>query len=281
MHFQSRNKYPDFSQRGAVCRRVTRVPTPAPQKVSRVRDGSAGALPVPRGVFPARRRFFGVARSRRLPRIGGATGAFDPSLARHPLVLWGLAEGPCVVRGSPRSPDDDAMRGVPSPWFGVDPKPEAVFNAENIAIFPFWLAMIAAPKNPVTKAVMGGYLVPFLCGFVYVYLTWYSFSDPRILEAFSTGQPDLAARSPAGSATNGAWRWGGRISSPWTSSSGDGLPRLAEERRLRRAHSLLLTLFFGPTGAISHVTTRAITGVVRGVRLDDVMAGALDAERDA
>ena len=36
-------------------------------------------------------------------------------------------------------------------------------------------------------------------------------------------------------------------------------------------HSLLLCLFFGPTGVMSHVATRAVTGIVRGEKLDDVM----------
>jgi hypothetical protein len=42
--------------------------------------------------------------------------------------------------------------------------PAAVFNFENIAIFPFWAAMIALPDNKVTKAVMGSYAVPILLG---------------------------------------------------------------------------------------------------------------------
>ena len=56
-----------------------------------------------------------------------------------------------------------------------------MFNIENIAIFPFWAMMIALPDNKITKTVMGSYAVPIILGCVYIYLTWWSFSDPRIL----------------------------------------------------------------------------------------------------
>lgn len=49
-------------------------------------------------------------------------------------------------------------------------------------------------------------------------------------------------------------------------------------------HSLLLCLFFGPTGVISHVLTRGVTGLARGEKLADVMAPSpapIAADKDA
>ena len=45
------------------------------------------------------------------------------------------------------------------------------------------------------------------------------------------------------------------------------------------AHSLLLCLFFGPTGVISHTLTRGATSLTRGKKLPDVMSGALRPEQ--
>ena len=172
------------------------------------------------------------------------------------------------------------MRGVPSPWFGVDPRARGGVQRREHRHLPLLARDDRRAQEPSHEGCHGGYLVPFLCGFVYVYLTWYSFSDPRILEAFSTGQPDLAALSRGFS-----YEWCMAVG--WAHFIamdlfvGRWIYLDSQKNDVFAAHSLLLTLFFGPTGAISHVTTRAITGVVRGVRLDDVMAGALDAERDA
>ena len=131
--------------------------------------------------------------------------------------------------------------------------------------------MIFAPKSGVTRAVMDSALVPCVCGFVYAYLTWYSFHDPRILDAFSTGKPDLAALAKGFS-----YEW--CVAVGWAHFiamdlfAGRWIYLDARKNDVFATHSLLLCLFFGPTGAISHVTTRAITGLVRGEKLVDVMA---------
>ena len=41
--------------------------------------------------------------------------------------------------------------------------------------------------------------------------------------------------------------------------------------RLFTRHSLVLCLFFGPTGVVSHLITRAVTAAVRGEELEDIM----------
>ena len=41
--------------------------------------------------------------------------------------------------------------------------------------------------------------------------------------------------------------------------------------RLFTRHSLVLCLFFGPTGVVSHLITRAVAAAVRGEELEDIM----------
>ena len=138
-------------------------------------------------------------RFTRAPRVGtrAAASAF-PGAARTRATpsINGLPRG--LIHRQPcgrKSNDTHRCDAFPPPGLEWIPTPEAVFNVENAAIFPFWLGMIAFPKNKVTETVMGSYAVPVLLGLVYIYLTYYSFSDPRIIEAFSTGKPDLAALS--------------------------------------------------------------------------------------
>ena len=64
---------------------------------------------------------------------------------------------------------------------------EEVFNFENAAVFPFWIAMIGFPKSKFTKTVMLSPATSVACGLIYGYLAYQSFSEPEILEAFSSG----------------------------------------------------------------------------------------------
>ncbi len=163
--------------------------------------------------------------------------------------------------------------GFPPPDLAFLPTPSQVFDLENVAIFPFWGAMMFAPDNSATKAVMSSYLVPFLTGAVYVYLVWFSFHDPRILESFSTGKPDLEALAKGFS-----YEWCMAVG--WAHFIamdlfvGRWVYLDAQKNKVFAAHSLLLTLFFGPTGAVSHVLTRAAAGLVRGEKLNDIMLPA-------
>jgi hypothetical protein len=208
-----------------------------------------------------------LERSASIPRVRAAPGPAASGRGR-------------VARGGNNPSSSSSSRGasiapraiwVPPEELAWIPDPETVFNVENVAIFPLWLGMIFAPKSGVTRAVMDSALVPCVCGFVYVYLTWYSFHDPRILDAFSTGKPDLAALAKGFS-----YEW--CVAVGWAHFiamdlfAGRWIYLDARKNDVFAAHSLLLCLFFGPTGAISHVTTRAITGLVRGEKLVDVMA---------
>ena len=200
-----------------------------------------------------------------------------PRRGSHPsdTLINGLPRG--LIHRQPcgrKSNDTHRCDAFPPPGLEWIPTPEAVFNVENAAIFPFWLGMIAFPKNKVTETVMGSYAVPVLLGLVYIYLTYYSFSDPRIIEAFSTGKPDLAALSKGFS-----YEWCMAVG--WAHFIamdlfvGRWIYLDARKNDVFAAHSLTLCLFFGPTGVISHTLTRGITGLARGEKLPDVMSGAL------
>ena len=214
----------------------------------------------------------------RAPRVGtrAAASAF-PGAARTRATpsINGLPRGlihrqPCGLKSN----DTHRCDAFPPPGLEWIPTPEAVFNVENAAIFPFWLGMIAFPKNKVTETVMGSYAVPVLLGLVYIYLTYYSFSDPRIIEAFSTGKPDLAALSKGFS-----YEWCMAVG--WAHFIamdlfvGRWIYLDARKNDVFAAHSLTLCFFFGPTGVISHTLTRGITSLARGKKLPDVMSGAL------
>ena len=214
----------------------------------------------------------------RAPRVGTrATASAFPGAARTRATpsVNGLPRG--LIHRQPcgrKSNDTHRCDAFPPPGLEWIPTPEAVFNVENAAIFPFWLGMIAFPKSKVTETVMGSYAVPVLLGLVYIYLTYYSFSDPRIIEAFSTGKPDLAALSKGFS-----YEWCMAVG--WAHFIamdlfvGRWIYLDARKNDVFAAHSLTLCLFFGPTGVISHTITRAITSLARGEKLPDVMSGAL------
>ena len=43
-------------------------------------------------------------------------------------------------------------------------------------------------------------------------------------------------------------------------------------------HSLVLTLFFGPLGVVSHVLTRGIVGLTRSGKVEDILESGLKSE---
>lgn len=210
----------------------------------------------------------------RAPRVGvRAVASSFPGATRTRATVVGH-----IRHGRRSGNDSHRCEAFPPPGLEWIPTPETVFDVENAAIFPFWLGMIAFPKNKVTETVMGSYAVPILLGFVYIYLTYYSFSDPRIIEAFSTGKPDLAALSKGFS-----YEWCMAVG--WAHFIamdlfvGRWIYLDARKNDVFAAHSLLLCLFFGPTGVISHTLTRGATSLTRGKKLPDVMSGALRPEQ--
>ena len=160
---------------------------------------------------------------------------------------------------------------------GFAPTVEEVFNFENLAVFPFWVAMIGFPKSETTKAVVLSPLTSVACGVIYGYLAYQSFLDPDILEAFSSGaKQDLASLTKGFShEATVAVGWAHFIAMDLLAGRYIYLDGYKNEFTTR--HSLALTLFFGPLGVVSHVITRGIVGLVRGKEnsVEDILASAL------
>jgi hypothetical protein len=131
---------------------------------------------------------------------------------------------------------------------------DVLFNTSNLFVLPFWTLMILLPNWGITRKVMGS-LLPFipLAG-LYIYLFVNSL-DPDSAAAFSNPQlADLAKlfadeRVMATGWTHylvmdlfvGRWiYWEGQRTGVWT------------------IHSLLLCLFAGPMGLLSHILTQWI-----------------------
>ena len=130
-----------------------------------------------------------------------------------------------------------------------------LFNGANLFVLPFWALMIFLPNWGVTKRVMGSF-IPFvaLAG-VYLYL-FISSVTPETAQALSNPQLADIARflgEEKAAATGwihflvmdlfvGRWiYWQGQQTGIWTT------------------HSLILGLFAGPLGLLSHIVTYWIT----------------------
>lgn len=163
-----------------------------------------------------------------------------------------------------------ARRAPTCSLLDILPNEQVVFNFENVAVFPFWGAMILAPRWDVTKKVMTSYALFGILGAIYIYLAYVSLSEPAIAEGFSTGSPDLAALTKAFSYEKTvAVGWAHFIAADLFAGRWVYLDGLKNSIFTR--HSLLLCLFFGPTGVVSHLLTRAATAAVRGEELEDIM----------
>ncbi len=126
-----------------------------------------------------------------------------------------------------------------------------IFNLANLFVLPFWILMIFLPNWEVTKKVMGSF-IPFI---VLVGLYVYFFSGaitPESVQVLSNPQlGDLARLFADERITATAWAhflvmdlfvgrwiyWEGQKTGIWT------------------VHSLILCLFAGPIGLLSHILT--------------------------
>ncbi|MEB3188853.1 MAG: ABA4-like family protein [Snowella sp.] len=139
---------------------------------------------------------------------------------------------------------------------------ELIFNIANVFVLPFWAIMIFLPNWKITQKVMES-LIPFAL-LALVYLAFFVFAiSPESAQALAS--PHLAdiARAFADEkvmATGwthylvmdlfvGRWiYWQGQKSGIWT------------------GHSLILCLFAGPLGLLSHIVTTAIAERFFGVK---------------
>ncbi len=132
---------------------------------------------------------------------------------------------------------------------------ELLFNGANIFVLPFWALMIVLPNWGITRRIMESFLPLVALAAIYIYLFSLNL-DPETAQALAN--PTLAdiARFFAvekAAATGwvhflvmdlfvGRWiYWEGQRTGVWT------------------IHSLLLALFAGPMGLLSHIVTQWIT----------------------
>ncbi|MGK7944469.1 MAG: ABA4-like family protein [Microcystaceae cyanobacterium] len=129
-----------------------------------------------------------------------------------------------------------------------------IFNIANLFVLPFWALMILLPKWGITQKIMESYIPFILLAIVYIY--FFSLNlDPESVEALSN--PTLSSLAQAFSSETviaagwthylvmdlfvGRWiYWEGQKTGTWT------------------FHSLILCLFAGPMGLLSHFITDGI-----------------------
>lgn len=133
-----------------------------------------------------------------------------------------------------------------------------LFDSANIFVLPFWLLMIVLPNWQVTRKVMASYLPFVILAALYIYLFANSL-DPESAQSFSNPQlADLARLFANERVTATGWvhflvmdlfvgrwiYWEGQRTNIWT------------------RHSLVLCLFAGPMGLLSHILTQWITQLI-------------------
>lgn len=139
---------------------------------------------------------------------------------------------------------------------------ELIFNIANVFVLPFWTIMIFLPNWKITQKVMES-LIPFAL-LALVYLAFFVFAiSPESAQALASPQLADIARAFADEkvmATGwthylvmdlfvGRWiYWQGQKSGIWT------------------GHSLILCLFAGPLGLLSHIVTTAIAERFFGIK---------------
>jgi hypothetical protein len=131
---------------------------------------------------------------------------------------------------------------------------EQWFNVANIFVLPFWVLMILLPHWTLTKQILSSFLPFIALALLYVALLVLSLT-PEAAQAMSN--PNLPAiagffSDPSAAATGwvhflvmdlfvGRWiYWEGQRLGVWT------------------VHSLILCLFAGPLGLLSHIITAAV-----------------------
>ncbi len=132
---------------------------------------------------------------------------------------------------------------------------DLLFDSANLFVLPFWLLMIGLPNWQVTRRIMASFLPFVVLAGLYVYLFTNSLG-PESAQSFSNPQlSDLAQLFADERVTATGWvhflvmdlfvgRWiyqEGQRTGIWT------------------RHSLILCLFAGPMGLLSHIVTQWIT----------------------
>ena len=133
-----------------------------------------------------------------------------------------------------------------------------LFDLANLYILPFWTMMILFPKWNVTQKVMDSYLpfIPLIGAYIY-YLVITTAGNAEAAAALANPQlADIARFFGEEGAAGAGWMhflvmdlFIGR----WIYQQG-------REKQIWTVHSLILCLFFGPVGLLSHIITDSIFG---------------------
>lgn len=145
-----------------------------------------------------------------------------------------------------------------------------LFNVSNLFVLPFWALIILLPNWNLTKKVMESYLPFVILALLYIYF-FVGAVTPESAQALSSPQlSDLAKAfsDEAVMATGwthflaidlfvGRWiYWEGQRTGVWT------------------LHSLILCLFAGPVGLLSHLVTAWIVGRFSGASQTEISTTA-------
>ena len=143
---------------------------------------------------------------------------------------------------------------------------DLLFNLANLYILPFWTIMILFPKWNVTQKVMDSYLpfIPLIGAYIY-YLVITTAGNPESAAALANPQlADIARFFGESGAAAAGWMhflvmdlFIGR----WIYQQG-------QEKQIWTVHSLVLCLFFGPVGLLSHIITDSIFGKTVATQTD-------------
>lgn len=129
--------------------------------------------------------------------------------------------------------------------------PDLIFDIGNIFVLPFWALMIVLPNWGVTRKVMASYLPFLLLAGAYIYLFSISVTPENAAALSSPKLADIAHFFTDEKAAATGWihflvmdlfvgryiYWEGQNQKIWT------------------VHSLILCLFAGPLGLLSHILT--------------------------
>ena len=132
---------------------------------------------------------------------------------------------------------------------------DLIFNGANLFVLPFWALIIFLPNWKVTRKIMESFIPFILLVAVYLYLLISSLTPESIAALSSSTLSDIAKffGEESGAATGwvhflvmdlfvGRWiYWEGQRTGVWTS------------------HSIILCLFAGPFGLLSHILTSWIS----------------------
>jgi hypothetical protein len=163
--------------------------------------------------------------------------------------------------------------------FDLDPSsllsPSGLFTIENAAAFPFYALMALAPGWKFTQTLMRSYSPLIIASFAYAFLAYLSFNDPVALEGFSSQALDLTAITKGfSSETAVATAWAHFIMEDLFLARWVYLD--SQANRTFASHSIVLCLFFGPLGFLSHVITRTVTALASGRHVRDLLTDTAD-----